>query len=175
MLASAKYRFYLLAGGLFLFLILAWNLSISKSFEVNRQNKELQEVASQGDQINTGIQIALMEKSQLETMAGSMEGDAEENRNALLNVVDSLMQEHQCELKGIEPLRVFSTGGFEVFLNSITLTGDYVSLLQICQHLEFNASHGKMVSTQFERVKNRTNRKYELHATFTIQSIRAAR
>ncbi len=162
---------FLLITGFFLVLMVAYQYSFSKTFEVKR---ELDNIKSQVEQNSRSHQnqTSLKEKeAQFDTfIAGNRIGNTSPQNN-LLKVLNEHAEEKSYKIIKFKEPHVVANDNSIVASYQFTLEGNYRALQEVLYKLEKDYNFGSLSSISFERkMDHQLNRSF-LQCTIFVRSI----
>lgn len=168
---SKKKQFYLLIAGLIFFVLLAYRISISKTFTLRSECREMELKISQFS--NARNQISEME-SKLINLKSRIGGTLNQNNNfqeKLLEQTGITCDKYKVKLLEFNDEHEYSQNEYSVKTISLSLQGRFKDILQFIHEIESDQTFCKIVSLNFVSLKDlKTNIKY-LKATIYVQSI----
>lgn len=169
---SQKYRFYLLITGSFLFLIIAWKLALTRTFTLKKQcnNIEQQLIAIE----NAPQQIAdyQVRLKMIESRIGSNISSDKNINQLLLEKVSHYCKTNYIKFYELPQAHTIINNEYIIETNKVVLEGSFIKLLKLFYQLEIEKRYGKIISANFESVKNLKTNRIQLYLTVYLQNIR---
>lgn len=167
-----KQKYFALIGGIVLFLLLSYQLSISKTiaqFEKLSQEKAKLEKAE-----NAPVRIKQLQReiAQLNAQVGKLDQEFESFQERLLSNVVQLGEQHDVQIISVEEPHAYNRNGFEVQTAIIRLRGSFKHLTTLIAALEEKSSEGRLAATTFQVVEDKKLKKYSLETELHIQNFK---
>lgn len=164
-------KFYILAGGLGLLLILCYQFSISRAVQeyfIYREYKSKSEIIA-------NLSSELKDWSERNRKLDEQLGGQYFNQGfqeSLLHEVGEFCDEYHLTLAEFSEPFEGEDGGYFVETILLTIEGKYKPLLQLMHHLETEFRGGRIASAEFLKEENFKTRREELFLKLYVQKIK---
>ena len=169
-LPYARRNAYLLLLGL-LFALLVWRLSLSATYTLYAQNKELQHQLEQAQNAPATIQKMKQQAANWEQAALSFTATQHDAQKQLFARVSETCGQHKVKLRELSHAGSAQESGTQLETFRVQLEGGFQELVKATHQLEEKLQGGRLVSVQFQKVHDRRNQRVFLQGTLYIQSI----
>ncbi|HBF21464.1 MAG: hypothetical protein CMI36_05175 [Owenweeksia sp.] len=164
-------KFYLLAGGLFLLLILSYQFSISRTVEELTTYRDYKAknalIANLGNEMKTWSE----RNRKLDEQLGG-EYFTQGFQESLLHEVGSFCNRNRLKLAEFSEPFEGEDGDYRVETIVLTIEGDYKPLLKLMHHLETGFKGGRIASAEFLKEENFKSHREELFLKLYVQKIK---
>lgn len=164
----------LLGGGIVVFCILIYQLSISEAIEQKRAYENALQQAQQ--MANAPQEIASLQKelALLDQSLGSINGDTADIPQLILERVSSYCKKKGTELKLFPGVTTIQEQNYNVETTKFVVEGNFIDLLHLVYAFEQHYNLGKVVAVEFNLETELRTRRDHLEATLFIQNIKKA-
>lgn len=166
-----KLTYTLIIGGLFA--IILYNMAISDTIALVVENSELELLVSKNVDAPLQIKAAKEKLNKIEQLTGNELKTNVDIHQMLLGSVSGYVQENNLILKDFPQPYSMTDKGYITKTAIVTVEGDFISLLKLCNYIEKNYQGGKIVAVDFKATKELRTRKRKLNSTIYLQNVKA--
>lgn len=160
-------KYKLLLGAIALFLVVAYWLAFSKTWQAYQTSAALEQQLSSAGQAWQDIESYQQQIQQLE----AQQNNQSFTQNYFFQKVTSFCQEQQLAIQDMPESRVYEQQDVEILHNPLKVEGQFIPMVRLLYHLEQEEQLGRVVSVEFNLGKNYQSRKEELTAHIHLQNI----
>jgi len=161
----------ILGIGYLVFLVVVYQLAISKSWELYDQNAVL-ETKLANDKASYANREELEQKqAMLDHRISSFFIDSLNNEKILLETISTYCRQHHVLLNELPAIVEYREGNFEIGTYKIVLEGNYIPLVKMIYLLEQKSKIGRVSSVKFDLKYDYKRKKEVLSMTLYIQNI----
>ncbi|MGB0176702.1 MAG: hypothetical protein ACPF9D_06030 [Owenweeksia sp.] len=164
-------KFYMLAGGLLLLLILSYQFSISRTVNEFRMYRDYQEKKEMIANLDGDLKSWSERNRQLDQQLGG-QYFTQGFQEGLLKEVGGFCNRNKLKLAEFSEPFEGEDGGYFVETIILTIEGDYKPLLRLMHHLETRFKGGRIASAEFVKQENFKTRREELFLKLYVQKIK---
>jgi hypothetical protein len=157
--------------GYLIFLFAAYQLAISKSWELYTQNKELEEKINSSSSNYRGKEELEKKRQLLDHRISSFFVDSVSHQDYLLGTISTYCNQHHVLIKEIPAMSKYIEDDFEVGTYKVVLEGDFIPLLKMVYLLEQKNKMGRISSVLFSLKYDNKRKKEILSMILYIQNI----
>lgn len=168
---TSKQKNKVLVIGFFALLLVAYQFSFKRTFELSSRIDQLTEDKSLLENASERIGYLQQENSYLDTVLKSNDVSADQSfEQNLFQKISKLRAEHKVEIVSFEKPHEFVTEGSTLLSYTIEVKGGFRELMFFSSSLE-KQRLGKFSSVQFLKKRNPKKRKNELIARIVMQKL----
>jgi len=168
---SNKHKFYLLIAGIILILILAYNMAISKTIELEQSCNVIETNLNAAGYAPEKIALLRKKLANIESLYGSDFEDLDKLQEKLLQHVSYSCKKYQLVLIELPDVHEFKHTDYIIKTFKIVVEGNYTDILKFIYDLEFKPALGKLASIKFYTHTNFRKNSKRLYAQIIIQNI----
>jgi hypothetical protein len=167
-----KQIYRLLPVLLFVFIIIAYRLSVSKTIDAWKLTNDLSEKVSTLDDAPAKIQQLREQIGVFDNLIGSSAKDSMETHQRILEKTGSFSSENNIVLVNFADPLIIDKETYSLETNIVIVEGGFQKLVQYVYNLENNWKPGKVVSTRFFIIKDMKTQEKKLYANVYIQKVK---
>lgn len=156
-----------LAGSFTIFCLVVYYFSIHPTIEAYQFYNSQQKSMEQAAQAPAQIQQYQAQLASTENSIAQMNYD----RAYLFEIVNTFCQAHHLKLSNFHPEQRQVQHQYVLITSPIMVQGNYVDMVALAYHLEYEMKLGHIASSHFQTIKDRKNRKTYLEGTFYLQNV----
>lgn len=160
-----------LVTGFCLVLIVAYQYSVAKTFEVKRELDNIKKQVEQNSGSFKNINSLEEKEAQFDSFIAMNRIENTSLQNNLLKVLNEHAGEKSFKIINFKEPHVEATDKSIVTSFQFTLEGDYMAVQEVLYKLEKEYSFGSLTHISFERKKDYRLHKNFLHCTVLVQNI----
>jgi hypothetical protein len=166
-----KLTYVLILGGLFA--VILYNMAISGTIDLAVENSELELLVSKNVDAPLQIKAVKQKLSKIEQLIGNEVNASIDIHQLLLGSVSGYVQENNLILKDFPQPYSMTDKGYITKTAIVTVEGDFISLLNLCNYIEKKYQVGKIVAIDFKATKELRTKKRKLNSTIYLQNVKA--
>lgn len=166
-----KLTYALILGGLFA--VILYNMAISDTIDLAVENSELELLVSKNVDAPLQIKAAKQKLSKIEQLTGNEVNASIDIHQLLLGSVSGYVQENNLILKDFPQPYSMTDKGYITKTAIVTVEGDFIRLLKLCNYIEKKYQGGKIVAVDFKATKELRTKKRKLNSTIYLQNVKA--
>ncbi len=168
---SAKHQLRFAGVGLVLLGLLVYHLAISRSIALSSEVALLRDELSLTDQADERIRGLKDQLVDLSGQVGSSPRPPIESQELIVGEASRFCESHKLDLRRVTDFQTEELAGFQLASFHITARGDFLSLVELLDHLENKKRLGRVTSARFELVKDRRTRAIHLEMELLLQTL----
>lgn len=168
-LTSYQKKFFMLAGAVFLLLLLSYHGSVKKAFTERKLHRQLKEKQTLIANLDTEMRKWNQLNLQMDRQFGN--SAVQSFHENLLNAVGNFCERKKLTLTEFSEPFTGVDGGYSVETIILTIEGGFIPLLQLINMLETEFRGGKIASVGFYKKKNFKTGRDELFVKLYMQKI----
>ena len=165
-------KFYALLGLIGLFLILSYQLSLSKTFAQFANLRQEKERLARANDAPAKIGQLQQQLAMMDAQVGKLDRSFEQFQAQLLSNVVELGEQFKVQIISVDKPHSYERNGFEVQTAVIRLRGNFAHLTKVVNGLELKQGEGRIAATHFEVIEDKKTKKYALEAQLYIQNFK---
>lgn len=168
---SNKNIFYLLLAGIFVLLIMAYQLAIENTIKVHRNISSIEKKLREGKNAEQFI-IKLHNKlKQQNQILGNGAGQNTNFQQRLLNAISNFSEKNNLNITNFPTPYYINQNNIKIETCTITLQGTFFNLLKLVKNINERPELGKIVSASFQIQKNLIKHRKKLFLQLYIRTI----
>jgi len=166
-----KLTYSLIIGGIFA--IILYNMAISDTLDLMFENSDMEAQVSKNVDAPIKIKATKQKLKKIEQLIGNEIDANVDIHQLLLASVTGYVQGNNLILKDFPQPYSIVDKGYMTKTAIVTVEGDFIRLLKLCNYIENNYQGGKIVAVDFKATKELRTRKRKLNSTIYIQNVKA--
>lgn len=166
-----KLTYALILAGIFS--IVLYNMAISSTVDLMIENSDMELQVSKNVDAPLQIKAVKQQLQKIEQLIGNEVDHNVDIHQLLLGTVTGYVQKNNLILKDFPQPYLISDKGYLTKTAVVTVEGDFIRLLKLCNYVEQNYQGGKIVAIDFKATKQLRTRKRKLNSTLYIQNVKA--
>lgn len=167
-----KKKVILLLVGSFLFVLIAYRLSIEQTFELKGECKLAEQKIALAQNASEKIQVYQKKLRILDQKIGTNISSGIDFQDLLLEEVSAYCKENKLVFRDMQLTHQFEKGNYQIETNFFSVEGTFVPLLKLVYNLETNYNTGQIASVRFESKKDLKTKRRRLFVHVYYQNIK---
>ena len=169
---KARIKNIYLIIGFIIVIILAYKLSISKTFALQKDYKTLSHEAIISKNIPSQLAVLKQKEVYYDSLLTKYQINGISLQNSILKTINSYADKNNIKVVSFVEPHSIQQNDLMVKTYQFTLEGDYNSIVKLIYHIEQKTKFGEIINLHFEKKKNHRTQKSYLHASVLLKNFR---
>ena len=159
-----------IAAGFVLILVLFYFLTISKVIKLGHSIDQLKQQEKLAVNAPANIIEYQRQLEKLDNQIAAYLVDTSDGEQHLLELISTFCQNNKLILTAFPKPDIQEKENIKVYTRTVSIQGDFISLLKLLYHLEYEKKVGRMASVQFKSYLQKRTKRKKLNLILQIQN-----
>lgn len=167
-----KQWFIIYGTGIFLSMILVFQIAVKPTLELKRSYQEKKIMLESLSTAPQEIKIISEKLNTIDQNLNTKSSLLQDTRDDLLEAISNYCIKNNIKVFSYPKLHLHKNKSFRIESNTIILKGDFKNLLKLIYHMETNVSFSRIASLRYYTELNRKTKREELYLEMIFQNIK---